>query len=139
MENKTGRPSKLARFTEALEEVLNRPKGVGMAIMHTDADLIFLVNEVLEPDERIAEVTFKKWKANEPTEDDTLREVFLSLYKRALLEQRDTLFDSMRDEPPGAWQKWAWILERKFGDWNLRSVSVDETPKPKQLVIRVKS
>ena len=118
---------------------MNRPKGVGMAIMHTDADLIFLVNESLEPDERIAEVTFKKWKANEPTEDDTLRDVFLSLYKRALLEQRDSLFESMRDEPPGAWQKWAWILERKFGDWNLRSVSVDETPKPKQLVLRVKS
>jgi hypothetical protein len=54
------------------------------------------------------------------------------------MEQRDALFDTMSGEPPGAWQKWAWILERKFGDWNLRSVTVDETPQPKQLVLRVK-
>jgi hypothetical protein len=133
------RPSKIARFTEVAEQVLfDDTRRVGAAIVHTDADLIELINERLEPDERIAEITFRKWKAGEATQDDTLREVFLSLYKRALKLQRDQLFESLADEPPGAWQKWAWILERKFGEWNLRSVSVDETPKPKQLVLRVK-
>jgi hypothetical protein len=139
MENKKGRPSKIARFTEVAEQVLfDDTRRVGAAIVHTDSDLIELINEHLEPDERIAEVTFKKWKAGEATQDDTLRECFLSLYKRALKLQRDQLFESLADEPPGAWQKWAWILERKFGDWNLRSVTVDETPQPKQLVLRVK-
>ena len=139
MEKKTGRPSKIARFTEVAEQVLfDESRKVGAAIVHTDADLIELINERLEPDERIAEVTFKKWKAGESPNDDPLRDVFLSLYKRALKIQRDQLFDSLADEPPGAWQKWAWILERKFGDWNLRAVTVDETPKPKQLVLRVK-
>ena len=132
------RPSKIERFSQALEEVLNRPKGVGMAIMHTDADLIFLVNEGLEPDERIADITFRKWKSGEATQDDALRDVFLSLYKRALMDQRDALFDSMAEEPPGAWQKWAWILERKFDEWSLRQRVVDETSAPKQLVLRVK-
>ena len=133
------RPSKIARFTEVAEQVLFAPdRKVGAAIVHTDADLIELINERLEPDERIAEVTFKKWKAGENTSDDALRDVFVSLYKRALKLQRDALFDSLAEEPPGAWQKWAWILERKFGDWNLRAVTVDETPKPKQLVLRVK-
>ena len=132
------RPSKIERFSQVLEEVLNRPKGVGMAIMHTDADLIFLVNEGLEPDERIADITFRKWKSGEATQDDALRDVFLSLYKRALMNQRDALFDSMAEEPPGAWQKWAWILERKFDEWSLRQRVVDETAAPKQLVLRVK-
>lgn len=109
-----------------------------MAIMHTDADLIFLVNEGLEPDERIADITFRKWKSGEATQDDALRDVFLSLYKRALMDQRDALFDSMAEEPPGAWQKWAWILERKFDEWSLRQRVVDETSAPKQLVLRVK-
>ena len=132
------RPSKIERFSKALEEVLNRPKGVGMAIMHTDADLIFLVNDMLEPDDRIADITFRKWKSGEATQDDALRDVFLSLYKRALMDQRDSLFESMADEPPGAWQKWAWILERKFDEWSLRQRVVDETSAPKQLVLRVK-
>jgi hypothetical protein len=132
------RPSKIERFSKALEEVLNRPKGVGMAIMHTDADLIFLVNDMLEPDDRISDITFRKWKAGENTSDDALREVFVSLYKRALMNQRDALFESMSEEPPGAWQKWAWILERKFDEWSLRQRVVDETSAPKQLVLRVK-
>ena len=139
MENKTGRPSKLMRFMEVAEQVLFDPeRKVGAAIVHTDADLIELINDRLEPDERISTETFKKWKSGERTNEDTLRDVFVPLYKRALKLQRDALFESLADEPPGAWQKWAWILERKFGDWNLRSVSVDETPKPKQLVLRVR-
>jgi hypothetical protein len=132
------RPTKIDAFTQALEEVLNRPKGVGMAIMHTDADLIFLVNESLDDDDKISDITFRKWKAGDSMGDER-RDVFLSLYKRALMNQRDMLFESMRDEPPGAWQKWAWILERKFGDWNLRNVTVDETPDVKKLVFVVES
>lgn len=136
MEKRIGRPSKIERFTQALEEVLNRPKGVGMAIMHTDKDLMFLVNEQLEEDERIIDSTFEKWKSGESV-DDERRSVFLRLYKRALMEQRDNLFERLQEEPPGAWQKWAWVLERKFAEWNLKSVMVDETPQPKQLVLRV--
>lgn len=137
MENKTGRPTKIARFSQALEEVLNRPEGVGMAIMHTDKELIMLVNELLEPDERIKERTFESWKAGDSPDDEALLDVFLRLYKRALVNQRTALFENLKDAPPGVWQKFAWIIERKFGDWNLRNVSVDETPKPKQLVLRV--
>jgi hypothetical protein len=50
------RPSKIARFTEVAEQVLFAPdRRVGAAIVHTDADLIELINERLEPDERIAD------------------------------------------------------------------------------------
>lgn len=109
-----------------------------MAIMHTDKELMVLVNELLEPDERISDRTFESWKAGDSPDDPERLGVFLRLYKRALIEQRGELFERLKEEPPGAWQKWAWILERKFGEWNLRSVTVDETPQPKQLVLRVK-
>jgi hypothetical protein len=137
MAQETGRPSKIERFTEALENVLMDDRGVGACIMHTDSELIDMVNRELAPDERISDVTFKKWKAGDSV-DDTRRDVFLSVYKRAIEAQKRSLFESLRDEPPGAWQKWAWILERKFDEWSLRQRVVDETAAPKQLVLRVK-
>jgi hypothetical protein len=137
MAQETGRPSKIERFTEALENVLMDERGVGACIMHTDMELIDMVNRELAPDERISEVTFRKWKSGDSV-DDTRRDVFLSVYKRAIESQKRSLFESLRDEPPGAWQKWAWILERKFDEWSLRQRVVDETAAPKQLVLRVK-
>jgi hypothetical protein len=139
MSTRIGRPSKIERFAEVAEQVLfNDERRVGPAIVHTDADLIEMINERLAPEERIADVTFRKWKGGDSVGDER-RDVFLSIYKRALKIQRDSLFDSLADEPPGAWQKWAWILERKFGDWNLRNVTVDETPDVKKLVFVVES
>jgi hypothetical protein len=55
-----------------------------------------------------------------------------------LEQQKRNLFERLAEEPPGAWQKWAWILERKFDEWSLRQRVVDETTAPKQLVLRVK-
>ena len=131
-------PIKGQAWLDKFAEVVNREHKVGMTIVHTDMDLIECVNWELPEEHRISVETFKDYKSGERGSDAFLS-VFAPLYKRALMEQRDRLFDTMSEEPPGAWQKWAWILERKFGDWNLRSVSVDETPKPKQLVLRVKS
>ena len=131
-------PIKGQAWLDKFAEVVNREHKVGMTIVHTDMDLIECVNWELPEEHRISVETFKDYKSGERGSDAFLA-VFAPLYKRALMEQRDRLFDTMSEEPPGAWQKWAWILERKFGDWNLRSVSVDETPKPKQLVLRVKS
>ena len=131
-------PIKGQAWLDKFAEVVNREHKVGMTIVHTDMDLIECVNWELPEEHRISVETFKDYKSGERGSDAFLA-VFAPLYKRVLMEQRDRLFDTMSEEPPGAWQKWAWILERKFGDWNLRSVSVDETPKPKQLVLRVKS
>jgi hypothetical protein len=131
-----GRPSKIIKFTEAIETILNKPHGVGYAIIHTDEDLVDMVNELLDPDDRVSDRTFREYKAGN-LQDQALLDVFLPLYKRALRDQRDNLFERLQSEPPGAWQKFAWIIERKFETWNLRSRSVDETPTPKELVFRV--
>jgi hypothetical protein len=127
------RPSKIQKFTEALEQVLNTEHSVGYAIIYTDEDIVEMVNERLDPEDRISQRTFKTYKAG-GLQSDPFLDVFLPLYKRALRDQSSNLFERLSTEPPGAWQKWAWIIERKFDGWNMRSKVVDESPAPKQLV-----
>lgn len=135
---KTGRPAKIGKFTDALQRVLSTEHGVGYAIIYTDIDLIEMTNDLLDEDDRITGETFRKYKNGE-LQDEPYLNIFLGVYKRALREQSANLFERLQSEPPGAWQKWAWIIERKFDDWNLRSRNVDESPQPKELVFRVKS
>jgi len=52
--------------------------------------------------------------------------------------QRVALMRAMDDDVPGGWQRYAWILERKFDEFNLRARSVDETPDVRRLVLRVR-
>jgi hypothetical protein len=130
------RPSKIENFTKALETILETEHPVGYAIIYTDLDLFEMTNEILPEDDRIAHTTFENWKAGK-LKDDPFLDVFLGLYKRALREQTSNLHARLSEDPAGSWQRWAWILERKFDGWNLRSRSVDETPRPKELVFRV--
>jgi hypothetical protein len=48
-----------------------------------------------------------------------LMQEFSGLYKKALLKQRDDLFIKLQNDEK-ARQKWAWIIERKFDNWNIR-------------------
>jgi hypothetical protein len=130
------RPSKIEKFTDAMRQVLDTEHSVGYAIIFTDKDLVDMANDLLDPDDRITGETFRKYKNGELSDEPRL-DVFVGLYKRALSEQSANLFERLSTDVPGAWQRWAWIIERKFDDWNLRSRNVDETPAPKELVFRV--
>lgn len=130
-------PSKIEKFTQALEQVINTEHSVGYAIIFTDKDLLAMTNDLLDPDDKITQSTFENYKAGNLT-DDVRLDVFLGLYKRALMNQSANLFERLSTDVAGAWQRWAWVIERKFDDWNLRSRSVDETPTPKELVFRVR-
>ena len=44
----------------------------------------------------------------------------MRLYKKALTIQKKNLFKKLQSDDD-KWQKYAWIIERKFDDWNLRS------------------
>lgn len=127
---------KLAAFTSALELVLSQPHKVGVAIALTDQDIIEEVNEHLPKADRIAPETISVWKQR-GVGDDELGLRFQRLYGKALRRQKMALLDNLAGDVPGAWQKWSWIMERKFDEWNLRNKVVDETPAPKQLVFRV--
>jgi GTP-sensing pleiotropic transcriptional regulator CodY len=51
----------------------------------------------------------------------------LSLYKKALTIQKKSLFENLKNDDK-SWQRYAWIIERKFSDWNLKHLSeVDQT------------
>ncbi len=96
------------------------------AIILTDEELVMLINERLEEKERISDRTFRRWK--DKNKDDKIEEIdeigksFVLLIKKALTIQKRHLFEKFREEP-NQWQKWAWIIERKFDDWNIKRKS----------------
>lgn len=113
------RPNKLKNFLMAFEKVLNdNPFDV---VIMTDDELRLLCNELLEEQYQISEATFKNRKAWN-LKDCVEYQNFLALYKKALWEQKRNLFLKFENNE-NAWQKYAWIIERKFSEWNLRQIS----------------
>ena len=137
-----GRPRKLTRFLEAFKCVVYKPHPVGRAIIHTDKDLLEMTNRELDEKDRISVTTWERYKRGEGDDvnEKMLEDLsgFAEIYEDALIKQRDNLFERMMEKGEArSWGRWAWIIERKFDDWNLRKKSVDETPDRKQLVFRV--
>lgn len=111
------RPSKITKWVVAFEKVINEPMN---SLLCTDEDLVFLVNERLDEWEKIDLTSFQNWKAWKLSDEyaDVYKE-FLCLYKKALMAERQSLMIKFQWEE-GQWQKWAWIIERKFDEWNIR-------------------
>lgn len=124
-----GRKSKLTpQYLEIAEKILNEDIN---AIIFTDEELHFQINENLPIQSRISDTTWESWKRGDLK--DPMGIEFLRLYKRALQMQKANLFKHLRTEP-AQWQKYAWIIERKFSDWNLRNINeTDITTKGKAL------
>jgi hypothetical protein len=115
-----GRPSKLN------DEVLKAFKDVladNQALYLTDEELFHLINERLDEDNTFCYTTFKNWKRGNlelgKLESDNYKQ-FLSLLKNALIKEKVRLLKKLEDGDNGNWTRFAWILERKFDDWNLR-------------------
>jgi hypothetical protein len=113
------------KIIQAFDAVLND----GMnAIILTDEELITLVNDKLPEEERFSWSAYKDWKAfalgtktDTTAENIKLYQRLGSLIKKALIMQKQSLFKKLQTEPQ--WQRYAWILERKFSEWNLKHVS----------------
>lgn len=113
-----GKKTKLTRnFITAAKAVLNAGRN---AFILTDEELIALINDRLVKEERISKRTFEDWKSGKTPKQagDKARE-FRGLLKRALIHQKIELFKKMEDDDKG-WQRFAWMIERKFNDWNIR-------------------
>lgn len=110
-----GRPTKLLTWIEAFQKVVNEDIN---AIILTDDELRMLTNELVEENQQITDRTFESWKAGDLK--DRIYFDFLRLYKKALTIQKKNLFKKLQSDDD-KWQKYAWIIERKFDDWNLRS------------------
>jgi hypothetical protein len=132
MKDKGGRPSKLTEdvliaWAEVLEENI---------LFATDEELFLLVNERLHTEDRICYTTFKNWKAGKQ-EHNELFDQFLSLYKKSLTKEKERLFIELQKDKQ-AWQRWAWIIERKFDEWNIRNKSeIDHTTKGEKISVLI--
>lgn len=115
------RPSKMPKFLIAMDKVLNDDIN---AIIMTDEELLLMANEELAEAEQISDTTFENWKGWR-IEDEELYKGFLVLYKKAILKQKSDLFWSMKTD--SQWQRYAWIIERKFDAWNLRNIWVQKS------------
>lgn len=85
-----------------------------------DEELIDSINELLPKEDQISYITFSKWKAGDSQANNPLFEEFLYLIKKALVKEKKRLLEKLETDKI-AWQRWAWILERKFDEWNIRS------------------
>lgn len=122
--NKGGRPTKL---TEALINIM--AVVVNDALYWTDEELVDELNEKLEEagEPTISVATFKDYKGGREQADNPLISKFSSLIKKALKKEKKLLFEELR-KGEGNWTAKAWILERKFDEWNLRKKYENETP-----------
>jgi len=119
--NKRGQPTKLTpHFIEVAKEVLFDDIN---AIIFTDEELVNEINDRLKEKERITQRTMENWKAKIGNEKegelDEIGKEFFRLIKRALQIQKKNLFSRLSGDDK-AWQRFAWIIERKFDDWNIR-------------------
>lgn len=119
-ENKSPwRPSKVWNFVEAFKKVLEKDEFD--VVILTDDELRLECNEYLDEKDQICDSTFEKWKAWK-LQDSSEYQQFLRLYKKALWNQKRELFKQMKGEDKSR-QRYAWIIERKFSEWNLKQIT----------------
>jgi hypothetical protein len=135
-----GFASKFKTVADALEWMFHDDRHiVGYAIVHSDKELLNMINDIVPKEFRISEKTWKRYKDGEISRSELDEDVerFRRAYERAVMRQKERLFELMAEDVAGGWQRWTWIIERRFDEWNLRSKIVEETIEPKQLVFRV--
>lgn len=136
--HKRTKPTKLTdKFFKIAENIINDDMN---AIIYTDEQLLFLINDKLDEKDRIGDRTWEEWKAGtSPVHETEKLDKFRALLKKALAKQQATLFLNMKKDQK-VWQKWAWIIERKFDNWNIRQkVNSDVTTGGKPITYTVVS
>ena len=114
-----GRPSKMESWLPALKEVLDTEN----ILFLTDNDLRILTNEKLPEEQQITDRTFKNWKAGKWHESEETGKVFLKVVEKALIKQKQWIGERMLETTNQSWVRYAWLLERKFAEFNLKQIS----------------
>lgn len=118
MESKLGAPSKLNQdYINAFSRVVNNKLN---AVYLNLEEIHLLTNFEMGDHNYICFNTFDNWRKAKLTNPFVAD--FLGVYKKALINQKLMLFEKFENDK-GAWQKWAWVIERKFEDWNLKRIS----------------
>ena len=124
---------KMVNWITALKEVLNDED----ILFLSDKDLVFMVNHKLPKKHKIGDATFERWKAGKYAPDEETAKDFIECIKYALIKQKQYLGEKLRNDTTGQWTRYAWILERKFNDWNLKHLSENLNKTETETVINI--
>lgn len=134
--NKGGRPTKLnSAFIIKAKEVLKDES----IILFTDIELVEEINDRLPKEARISIKTYESWKSKYISADleeiEVLGIEFIGVLKKAIRTQKKMLLNKMID-PNAGWQKFAWIIERKFSEWNIKRRVEATIKEPRKYIIQ---
>jgi len=129
-----GRPTKMnPRLIEIFTQIVNENM-----LYCTNEDIFHLLNLKLKEEglEQISYMTFWRWitkaadyQSTKPELADMFTE-FCYIIKTALIRERSNLLNNLRAGGDAQWQRFAWILERKFDEWNIRNKQdIEQTTK----------
>jgi len=115
-----GRPLKINdNFIQATKQIIQNDDLTPVA--WTDDDFLDQVNDKLKKEDQISDCTFDSYIQKTNTNNPTLKE-FLGLLKKGREKVKIALLKELRAKPE-RWQALAWILERKFTEFNLKQIS----------------
>lgn len=107
-------PVKFNAFFDAFEKVVDET----FAVLHwTDAEIVEETNDRLKPNEQITKRTFEGWKKSliDGELSPDIEQRFFRVYKKAVRRCKERLFNSIVTDDK-SWQRFAWIMERKFSE-----------------------
>ncbi|MEC4048768.1 hypothetical protein OX284_004945 [Flavobacterium sp. SUN046] len=128
-----GRPFKMQAWVNALTRILEDEN----VIFLSDKDLVLLTNRLLPEEQKITSRTFENWKAGKFHENEQLGKEFIGCIEFALIKQKQLLGDRLMNDNTGQWTRYAWILERKFAEWNLKSITENINKNEQSTVIQI--
>lgn len=108
------------RFMDALKVVVDDPYFYCL----TDEELVLSINEHMG-EEYLKYDTFLRYKAGTRGTESDYYDEFVHVIKKHLIKAKIGLLKKLQSEEK-AWQKYAWILERKFEDFNKLDKSKNE-------------
>lgn len=145
-----GRPAKLNnKFLDAFQNLVftkNKKDEIVIKayILLEDKELVEFINLSLEPQDQVAYDSFLSWKMdakrftkwddpdlpNTELIDDTTFARFYQLYRGALLAYKMKLLEGIAENYDPSWRGKAWILERKFKEWNISDELLGDKDNP---------
>lgn len=128
-----GRPFKMEFWLKELNVVLEDED----ILFLSDKDLVFLVNRGLPQEHKIADSTFEKWKAGKFAPNEEIGKEFIGCIHLALIRQKQFLSQKLMEDNSGQWTRIAWIMERKFSEWNLKHISENVNKNEQSTVIQI--
>lgn len=130
-----GRPFKMQEWVSELVNILSEED----ILFLSDKDLVFLVNRTLPEENQISISTFEKWKSGKYAPNEEVGKEFVNCINLALIRQKQLLSKKMMEDNNGQWTRYAWIMERKFSEWNLKHISENINKNEQATVINIQA